>query len=114
MSLGKERVVVVDRAAYTDDDLPVPNFDCNWSEYPDTPAEDLVPRLFWATTVITHDCSLGAEALAQLHKLKRVLVTGSASVDAGVCAAQGISVLHAPDASPDKLIALLEAQVAEA
>ena len=87
-------------------------FDCNWSEYPDTPAEDLVPRVFWATTVITHDCGLDAAALAQLHKLKRVLVTGGAEVDETACAAQGVAVMQMTGASPAELIARLEEVVA--
>jgi len=45
---AKERVVFLDRAAFTADDLPIPSFDHNWSEYPDTEAADIVPRLFWA------------------------------------------------------------------
>lgn len=111
MSLGKERIVALDRAAYTADDLPMPGFDCHWSEYPETPTEDLVPRVFWATTVITHDCDLGAAVIAQLHKLKRVLVTGSAQVDEAACAAQGVDVLRMTGASPAELIARLDAAV---
>ena len=42
----KERVVFLDRAALTPDDLPIPNFEHNWSEYPETEPADLVPRLF--------------------------------------------------------------------
>ncbi|MDZ7585947.1 MAG: hypothetical protein U0938_14120 [Thiobacillus sp.] len=30
----KERVVFLDRAAFTADDLPIPSFDHNWSEIP--------------------------------------------------------------------------------
>ncbi|MFZ0107446.1 MAG: hypothetical protein WAK92_11345, partial [Thiobacillus sp.] len=78
----KERVVFLDRAAFTTEDLPVPDFDHNWSEYPHTEAADIVPRLFWATTAITHACPLDAEAVAQLHKLQRIVVTGPAEVDA--------------------------------
>ena len=42
----KERVVFLDRAALTPADLPIPNFEHNWSEYPETEPADLVPRLF--------------------------------------------------------------------
>lgn len=109
---AKERVVVLDRAAHaTAIDFPLPAFDCNWSEYPDTPAEDLVPRLFWATTVITHDCSLDAATLAQLHKLVRVLVTGGAVIDEAACAAQGVDVMRMAGANPAELIARLEKTV---
>ncbi len=107
---GKERVVFLDRAAYTPDDLPIPAFDHNWSEYPDTETADLVPRLFWATTAITHACALDAGTVAQLHKLRRIVVTGPASVDAAACAARGIAV-HRLGAGGD-LIALLETCVA--
>lgn len=50
---GKERAVFLDLATFTADELPIPRFDHNWSEYPDTEAADIMPRLFWATTAIT-------------------------------------------------------------
>ena len=111
----KERVVFLDRAALGGDDLPIPNFDHNWSEYPATDAADLVPRLFWATTAITHACPIDAGAIRQLHKLKCVIVTGPALVDTGACEARGIAVRHLPasDAPGQTLIALLEALVDE-
>lgn len=107
---SKERVVFLDRAAFTADDLPIPRFDHNWSEYPASDAADVVPRLFWATTAITHACPIDAEAIAQLHKLKRVVVTGSAAVDETACDARGITVHHlsGTDVSGQSLIALLE------
>ncbi|MBI3432483.1 MAG: hypothetical protein HY018_09765 [Hydrogenophilales bacterium] len=110
---GKERVVFLDRAAFTADELPIPGFDHNWSEYPDTEAADIVPRLFWATIAITHACPLDADMIAQLHKLKRIVVTGPAAVDADVCSTHGIAVLHLPpdDLSGRALIELLEALV---
>ncbi len=113
---GKERVVFLDRAAFTDDELPIPRFDHNWSEYPDTEAPDIVPRLFWATTVITHACSLDAEVLAQLHKLRRIVVTGPAAIDPRAGVANGPSAHHlaASDAPAQALIALLERLVEEA
>jgi glycerate dehydrogenase len=113
---GKERVVFLDRAAFTADELPIPGFDHNWSEYPETEASDLVPRLFWATTAITHACPIDAEAIAQLHKLKRIVVTGPAPVDAAMCAARGIALqqLTANGTSASALIGLLEALVAAA
>ncbi len=107
---SKERVVFLDRAAFTADDLPIPAFDHNWSEYPDTEPADVVPRLFWATTAITHECPINAEAIGQLHKLKRIVVTGTAAVDKAACEARGITV-HRPSAAgiPGQiLIALLE------
>jgi glycerate dehydrogenase len=112
---AKERVVFLDRAAFTADDLPIPSFDHNWSEYPDTEAADIVPRLFWATTAITHACPLDAGTIGQLHKLKRVVVTGPAVVDASMCAARGIGVRHLPasDAPGLTLTGLLEALVAD-
>jgi glycerate dehydrogenase len=112
----KERVVFLDRAAFTADALPVPNFDHNWSEYPDTDAVDLVPRLFWATTAITHACPIDAEAIGQLHKLARIVVTGPAVVDAGACEARGIQVRHlrASGTPGQTLIDLLEAHIDEA
>lgn len=107
---GKERVVFLDRAAFTADELPIPGFDHNWSEYPFTEAADLVPRLFWATTAITHATPIDAEAIGQLHKLIRVIVTGPAVVDAAACEARGISVHHltASNSSGQTLIDLLE------
>ena len=112
---GKERVVFLDRAAFTADDLPIPGFEHNWSEYPDTEAADIVPRLFWATTAITHACPLDAETIGQLHKLTCIVVTGPAGIDAGACAANGITVRHLP-ASPtpgQTLVGQLEALIAE-
>jgi len=111
---GKERVVFLDRAAFTRDDLPVPNFDHNWSEYPETEAADLVPRLFWATTAITHACAIDADAIGQLHKLQRIVVTGPAAVDVAACDARGIVVWHlmAIDAPAAALIEQLESMIA--
>ena len=117
---AKERVAFLDRAAFTADDLPIPNFEHNWSEYPFTEAADLVPRLFWATTAITHACPLDANSLGQLHKLVRIIVTGPAVIDADVCAARGIAVLRLPvsetagEIPGQKLVDLLEALVDEA
>ncbi len=109
----KERVVFLDRAALTPDDLPIPNFEHNWSEYPETEPADLVPRLFWATTAITHATPIDAGAIGQLHKLIRVVVTGSGQVDMAACEAKGIVVHHLPaSATPGQaLIELLEALV---
>lgn len=106
----KERVVVLDRAALTTDDQPAPNFDHNWSEYPGTDAADLVPRLFWATTAITHACPIDAEAIAQLHKLQRIVITGPAEVDAAACGAKAIALQPLPPSdTPDRsLVDLLE------
>jgi glycerate dehydrogenase len=66
---SKERAVFLDRAAFTADDLPIPNFEHNWSEYPDTEPADTVPRLFCATTAITHACPIDAEAIGQPGRL---------------------------------------------
>ena len=112
---GKARVVFLDRLAFTAEDLPIPSFDHNWSEYPDSDAADIVPRLFWATTAITHACPIGAEAIGQLHKLRHIVVTGSAAVDAEACEARGIAVRHltASDAPGQTLVGLLEALVDE-
>jgi glycerate dehydrogenase len=112
---SKERVVFLDRAAFTADELPIPAFDHNWSEYPDTEAADIVPRLFWATTAITHACPINAEAIGQLHKLKRVVVTGPAVIDAAACEARGISAQHFTgiDVPGVALIELLEVLVNE-
>jgi hypothetical protein len=108
---AKERIVFVDRAGLGGDDLPIPDFDHNWSEYPVTEAADLVPRLFWATTAISHACPIDAETIGQLHKLARVIVTGPAVVDDSACKARGIEVRHLPasDAPGPALISLLEA-----
>jgi glycerate dehydrogenase len=93
--------------------LPIPNFEHNWSEYPDTEAADIVPRLFWATTAITHATPIDAEAIRQLHKLTRIVVTGPAVVDAAAGEARGIAVQHLPVSSTPgvTLIDLLEALV---
>jgi len=110
---AKERVAFLDRAAFTTDDLPIPRFEHNWSEYPFTEAADLVPRLFWSTTAITHATPIDANAIGQLHKLIRVIVTGPAVVDTAACEARGIAVQHLPssEAPGQALIGLLEALV---
>lgn len=109
----KERVVFLDRPAFTSDDLPIPGFEHNWSEYPDTEPADLVPRLFWSTTAITHATPIDAAAIAQLHKLTRVVITGPAIVDEAACTAKGVRVQRLPDSDPSgsALIALLESLV---
>ncbi len=111
----KERVVFLDRAAFTPDDLPIPSFEHNWSEYPFTELPDLIPRLFWSTTVITHATLIDAEAIGQLHKLIRVVITGPAVIDAGACEARGIAVRHLPVSNTPgpALIELLVALVNE-
>lgn len=111
----KERVVFLDCAALTSDDLPIPSFEHNWSEYPFTEAADLVPRLFWSTTAITHATPIDAEAIGKLHKLIRVIVTGPAVVDEAACEARGVAVrhLHVSDAQGQALIGLLEMLVGE-
>jgi glycerate dehydrogenase len=112
----KERIVFLDRPAFTTDDLAIPGFDHNWSEYPGTDAADIVPRLFWATTAITHACPIDAGAIGQLHKLVRIVVTGPAGVDADACAARGIPIWNLPasDTPEQALIGLLEALIAGA
>lgn len=110
---AKERVVFLDRAALGGDDLPIPGFDHNWSEYPATAAADLVPRLFWATIAITHATPIDREALGQLHKLTRIVITGPAVVDTAACGARGVAVRHLPqtDTPGPALVGLLEALV---
>ena len=103
----KERIVFVDRPAFSPDDVPIPAFDHNWSEYPFTDAADLVPRLFWATTVITHATPVDAAAIAQLHKLKRIVVTGPAVVDTAACAQQGVCVEPLPEGA-EGVVALVK------
>lgn len=112
---AKERVVFLDRAAFTADDLPIPGFEHNWSEYPSTEPADVVPRLFWSTTAITHATPIDAETVGQLHKLLRVIVTGPAAIDEAACKKKGVLVLHLPaSAAPgNALTELLETLVAE-
>ncbi|MHB1214083.1 MAG: hypothetical protein ACYCY9_03760 [Thiobacillus sp.] len=116
----KERVVFLDSAAFTADDLPIPGFEHNWSGYPETEPADLVPRLFWSTTAITHATPIDADAIGQLHKLVRIIVTGPAVVDTDACAARGIAVrrLAAHETAGEMpgrmLIDLLEALVDDA
>lgn len=109
---GKERIVFLDRPAFTPDELPIPSFDHNWSEYPFTEPADLVPRLFWATTAITHATPIDAAAIAQLHKLRRIVVTGPAVVDREACSAHGVTVSTLSENTPPALIHLLELHVA--
>lgn len=113
---AKERVVFLDRAAFTNDDLPIPTFDHNWSEYPATEAADRVPRLFWATIAITHACPIDAATIDQLHKLNCIVVTGPAAIYAEACEARGITVRYLPasKAPGQTLIDLLEALIGEA
>ena len=110
---SKERVVFLDRAAFTQGGLPIPDFDHNWSEYSDSDATDIVPRLFWSTIAITHACPLDADTIGQLHKLRCVVVTGPAAVDRTACEARGIAVRYVPANEMPALIGLLEAWVGE-
>lgn len=112
MSSAKERVVFIDRAGFCRDELPIPEFDHTWSEFPFTLPDELVPRVFWSTILITHECPLPAELLGQLHKLQRVVITGAAVVDEAVCAARGVRVTRVePGCTSANLVAHLEAEV---
>jgi uncharacterized protein YggU (UPF0235/DUF167 family) len=75
---GKPRIVILDRAALTQAELPIPRFDHTWSEYPGSDTAEVVPRLFWATLAITHACPIDAETIGQLHKLGGIVVTVTA------------------------------------
>ena len=74
-----------------------------------------MPRLFWSTTAITHATPIDAEAIGQLHKLIRIIVTGPVVVDEAACEARGVAVQHLPtsEAPGQALIWLLEALVNE-
>ena len=111
----KECLVFLDRAAFTPDDLPIPGFKHNWSAYPETEPADRVPRLFWSTTAITHATPINAAAIAPLHKLIRVVITGPAVGDEAACALKGIAVRHLPtsDMPGPTLISALEKLVDE-
>jgi glycerate dehydrogenase len=113
---AKERIVFLDHAALGDDDLPIPSCEHTWSGYPVPEPADLVPRLFWATTAITHACPIDAATIGQLHKLARIVVTGPAVIDHAACEARGIAVRYLPasDVRGLALIGLLEARVDEA
>jgi hypothetical protein len=112
----KERIVFLDRAGLGGGYLPIPNFDHNWSEYPTTEAADIVPRLFWATTAITHACPIDADTLGRMHKLTRIVVTGPAMVDGAACEAGGIAVRYLPvsEMPGQALIDLLEVLIDDA
>ena len=64
----KQRIVVIGRANFADA-LPIPAFDYNWSEYPACDDVYIVPRLYWATRVTTHACSLDANTIGRLEAL---------------------------------------------
>ena len=114
---GKERVVFLDRAAFSVGELPIQPFDHNWSEYPGTEAADVMPRLIWVTTAIMPACPLDAEVIGQLQRLKRMVVAGRpAVVDVEAYAARGIAVRklpahNMPDMPEEALINLLEGDI---
>lgn len=74
--------------------FPRPALEHEWTEYPATPAAELVPRLLEADVAIVNKAKLDAEVIARLPRLKMVAIaaTGADNVDLEACRARGIVV----------------------
>jgi glycerate dehydrogenase len=95
---AKQRIVFLDRGTLQAE-LRIPDFDHTWSEYPETAPEDLVPRLFWASIVITNKVVLDRATIEALPRLRLIAVaaTGVNAVDLDAAREAGIAVANIRD-----------------
>lgn len=70
-----------------------------WSQYGETPPEELQERCWRSHVVVTARTPLDGAALAAMPKLQLVAVAGGAAdhVDLDAARAQGVAVCHVPD-----------------
>ena len=99
------RIVFLDRGS-----LPIslrrPKFECEWVDHPDTPPDQVLPRLRGATVAVTNKTPITRQHLEGLPDLKMVAVsaTGTDCVDSEACRRAGILVTNIPGYAIDSLV----------
>lgn len=73
-----------------------PNFEHTYEEYAATTAEQIVPRLRRATIAVINKAQLSDDILAQLPRLKMVVIsaTGYDGIDISACRKRGVAVAN--------------------
>ncbi|MEJ2765814.1 D-2-hydroxyacid dehydrogenase, partial [Photobacterium sp. MCCC 1A19761] len=109
-----EQIVFLDRDTIPEHiHLPTPQFAHQWTAYPATAPDQVLPRLQNATIAITNKVILDADTLRQLPQLKMIAIaaTGTNNVDLDYCRAHGIVVSnirgYAIDSVPEHVIAMM-------
>ena len=90
-----ERIVFLERKTI-DAHFRRPGFDHEWTEYPETTADQVVDRVRDATIIISNKLSLGESQLANARDVKLIAIaaTGSDCVDLNYCRERGIAVCN--------------------
>lgn len=96
--MSGERIVFLDRGSI-EANLRRPGFPHDWTDYPDTRAEEAAARLTGAGIAVVNKVPLRAETLARLPDLRLIAVcaTGTNNVDLDYCRAHGIAVTNIRD-----------------
>ncbi|MFZ5555764.1 MAG: D-2-hydroxyacid dehydrogenase [Pseudomonadota bacterium] len=91
--MGGHRIVFLDRATI-EADIRRPAFAHDWTDYPLTAAEEILPRLADATIAVVNKVPMQADTLARLPALRKIAVcaTGTDNVDLEYCRSHGIVV----------------------
>lgn len=90
-----ERIVFLERKTI-DAHFRRPGFDHEWTEYPETTADQVVDRVRDATIIISNKLSLGESQLSNARDVKLIAIaaTGSDCVDLNYCRERGIAVCN--------------------
>ncbi|ELR64666.1 Hydroxypyruvate reductase [Photobacterium marinum] len=109
-----ETIVFLDRATIPAHiQIPHPDFEHLWQEYPATKPEQVIERLQQASIAISNKVILDAATLRQLPKLKMIAIsaTGTNNVDLDYCHQNKITVCnirgYATDSVPEHVIAMM-------
>jgi glycerate dehydrogenase len=90
-----------------------PQFDHEWTEYPETTADQVVERVRDASIIISNKLSLGEAQLANAPDVKLIAIaaTGSDCVDLNYCRSHGIAVCnvrgYAANAVPEHALMMI-------
>lgn len=107
-----ERIVFLERNTIQAD-FRRPDFNHEWTEYPETFADEVVERVRPATIVISNKLSLGEAQLSQAPDVKLIAIaaTGSDCVDLNYCRQRGINVCnvrgYAVNSVPEHVLMLI-------
>lgn len=100
MTSSKHHIVFLQRATLGAQ-VRRPEFEHEWTEHPDTTAEQLVERLRTATIAVSNKLPMPRAALEQLPRLQLIAVaaTGTNHIDLDCCRERGIRVSNVRDYS---------------